>query len=59
MKPVRQLLYFWLLKRSDQASTIRRLATAGMDEAAIIEISGLDSEQVLRILSVAADEASA
>jgi hypothetical protein len=59
MKPVRQLLYFWLLKRSDQASTLRRLAASGMDEITIVEVSGLHSEQVRRMLSETAGEVRA
>jgi autonomous glycyl radical cofactor GrcA len=59
MKPVRQLLYFWLLDRSDQASAIRHLAASGIDEDTIIEVSGLDSEQVRRILSETAESVAA
>jgi hypothetical protein len=59
MKPMRQLLYFWLLNRSDQTSTIRRLAASGMDEGTIVEVSSLKVDQVRSILSATADEAAA
>jgi hypothetical protein len=59
MKSVRQLLYFWMLNRSDQASTIRRLAESRMDETIIAEISGLDIEQVRGILAAAAKSVAA
>jgi predicted transcriptional regulator len=49
--PIKEMYYFWLLSRDEQAQAIARFASSGMSESTIATATGLSIAMVRRVLA--------